>query len=127
MGNPPCRKIGAWLEGGETETKTLSNHRHIEFSVAAFPREVLERRRLREANNRGWVLRKLDENVFQAAINAALIVQDREANMGLTEQRAWLFNIVEQACDAAVSKIKAQPWVLPFPSAATQSVTRMTL
>ncbi|XP_029165341.1 uncharacterized protein LOC114936335 [Nylanderia fulva] len=92
----------------ETERETDSDHRYITFSVSTLTKEVLKRRLLREASSRRWALWKMNEDAFQAAIVATLIVE-RAPSGGLEEQRAWLQNIITQACDVAMPKVRNRP------------------
>ncbi|XP_029162116.1 uncharacterized protein LOC114933683 [Nylanderia fulva] len=100
------RLIHGWRV--ETEKETDSDHRYITFSVSTLTKEVLQRRLLREAGSKRWALRKIDEDAFLAAINAALIV-DSSQREGLEKQRAWLQNVITQACDVAMPRVKNRP------------------
>lgn len=93
-----------------TDIEILSDHRCIEFSVATTSKVIVERRRLREATARRWALRKLDEDVFMAVINAAMITEDWKNMEGnLDDQKAWLQSTINQACNAAMPKVKMKP------------------
>ncbi|XP_029157037.1 uncharacterized protein LOC114929629 [Nylanderia fulva] len=96
------RLIHGWRV--KTEKETDSDHRYITFSVSTLSKEVLERRLLREASSRRWALRKIDED----AIVAALIVGSAP-NEGVEERRAWLQNIITQACDVAMPRARNRP------------------
>ncbi|XP_029158339.1 uncharacterized protein LOC114930649 [Nylanderia fulva] len=103
--HPAAKMARSWRVA--TEVETLSDHRYIEISVAMIPKEVAERRRIREANSRRWALRKLDEDMLMAAINAAMIGKE-EGTGDLEEHRAWLTNVVLQACDVAMPRVKTR-------------------
>lgn len=91
-----------------TEAETISDHRYIEFSVAAFPREVLKSRRLRESASHRWALRKLNQDAFVSMIEAVLMADGGEAKGDLDEHRTWLLKTMEKACNAAMPKVKAR-------------------
>ncbi|KMQ84584.1 reverse transcriptase, partial [Lasius niger] len=87
-----------------TEAETLSDHRYIGFSVTAFTREVLERRRLRENASHRWALRKLDEDAFLSTVEAVLMTEGEEFKGDLDGHRAWLQKTMEKACNAAMPR-----------------------
>ncbi|XP_029158398.1 uncharacterized protein LOC114940770 [Nylanderia fulva] len=105
MTRPAARMVKKWRVA--TEIETLSDHRYIEISVAITTKEVAERRLQREAVSKRWALRKLDTDMFMAAINAAMIGRE-EGTGDLEEHRAWLTSVVTQACDVAMPKVKAR-------------------
>ncbi|XP_029155925.1 uncharacterized protein LOC114928759 [Nylanderia fulva] len=98
------RLVSGWRVLAEIET--ISDHRYVEFSVGAFPREVIERRRNREAVSQRWALRKLDQDAFLAAVEAALMVRGEESRGDQEGERAWLHKTIINACDAAMPRIK---------------------
>ncbi|XP_029170141.1 uncharacterized protein LOC114939874 [Nylanderia fulva] len=73
------------------------------FSVTTTPKEVVERRRVKEASANRWALRKLNEEEFSAAINAALIAREK-GDGSLTTVREWLHGALVKASDAAMPK-----------------------
>lgn len=103
---PAQRVIHGWRVA--TEAETLSDHRYIEFSVAAFPREVLERRRLRETASRRWALRKMDQDAFLSTIEAVLLAEGEEDKGDLEQHRAWLRKTMIKACDAAMPRVRSR-------------------
>ncbi|XP_029173718.1 uncharacterized protein LOC114942512 [Nylanderia fulva] len=105
MTRPAARMAQRWRVAAEVET--LSDHKYIEISVAMTTKEVAERRRIREANFRRWALRKLDEDMLMAALIAAMITKE-EGTGNLEEHKACLTNVVLQACDAAMPRVKTR-------------------
>lgn len=101
---PAARAITGWEVVADRET--LSDHRYITFSATVIPGEVLDRRHRRKASAKRWALKKLDEDLFMAAINAAMIGEG-DGNRNLTDQRAWLQAVIEQACN--VPEVKSRP------------------
>lgn len=77
-----------------------SDHRYVMYSVDAFPRELIERRRTRETTSRRWTLKKLDQDAFLASIEATLMVEGEEMRWDEEDKRAWLLRTVVNACDA---------------------------
>ncbi|XP_029176608.1 uncharacterized protein LOC114944731 [Nylanderia fulva] len=105
MTRSAIRMAQSWRVAMEIET--LSDHRYIEISVATTTKEVAERRRKIEASFRRWALRKLDKDMFMAAINAALLIKEGETG-DLETHRAWLDNTMQQACEAAMPRVKTR-------------------
>ncbi|XP_071652962.1 uncharacterized protein [Temnothorax longispinosus] len=102
------RAAGWWVVEG---VETMSDHRYVEFSLSATPREILERRRETRDKFPRWQWRKADRDLFKAAIRAALWEDSvlKDATVSVEDQAERIGAIMKLACDAAMPRSKPIP------------------
>lgn len=100
-------KISGWRVAVEAET--LSDHRYIEFFVSAADPTVMKRRRAQDWTRRRWSLKKLDEDVFGAMLQAHQLIRGEDGQRDVQGQVQWMTDTIENACRASMPKTKFRP------------------
>lgn len=92
-----------------TGRETLSDHQYVKFSVATFTRGVVIRRQTLNQERQRWTLKRLNEDMFKASINAALLVPVDVTDWGLVQKSEWIMKIVREACDVVMPRTRHRP------------------
>ncbi|XP_077282735.1 uncharacterized protein LOC143908799 [Temnothorax americanus] len=101
---------------GHENTCTLSDHQYIEMVILGSPPGLLTRRLAAGRMQRRWALKKLDADLFQAAI-LALTWGREDVDHGGTEVdvvvvdelAGGVVRLVSRACDVAMLRLKPMP------------------
>lgn len=95
------RTIDSWRVAEEMEI--LSGHK-VEICVSIFSPAMVKRIRERRAKKLRWVIRKMDEHCFAAAITAATWATNWEERTQLRWRIKWLQETLKCTCDVAMLK-----------------------
>ncbi|XP_071639994.1 uncharacterized protein [Temnothorax longispinosus] len=102
---PPGREVSDWR--AVTDQETMSDHLYIEMTVRATPPELLTCRRKLEKGKRRWALKKVDRDLFEAAILGLSWRDDGSEEMGDVDEAAkGLIRVMTRACDVAMPRLR---------------------
>ncbi|XP_026823921.1 uncharacterized protein LOC113561604 [Ooceraea biroi] len=88
--------------------ETLSDHRHIWFSLALLGRSPLRCRGGQRAPARRWVLGRLCEDTLVAALKAT--TWGEQPPRTVVEEADWFGRILADACDASMPRAGQPDW-----------------
>ncbi|XP_071580372.1 uncharacterized protein [Temnothorax nylanderi] len=112
VGESPRRATHQWVEGGRGGRDALGSSLYRDlYILSVIPPEVLARRREAESSFPRWALRKLDRDMFRAAVQTSLWVEDISLDIlaDVDEAANWIGDVMTAACDAGMPRSKLRP------------------